>query len=108
MKLIFSIVNNDDGPTVIAELIKKGYHITKIASSGGFLKKGNSTFITAVEDNQVEDVIKTIKSYSKKRKYTAPVDAVTAAAIGGGMAPVEITIGGATVFVTNIERFERV
>jgi uncharacterized protein YaaQ len=72
------------------------------------LKKGNSTFITAVEDSEVEDVIETIKSYSKKRKYTAPVDAVTAAAIGGGMAPVEITIGGATVFVTNIERFERV
>ena len=108
MKLVFAIVNNDDGPIVVAELIKKGYHVTKIASTGGFLKKGNHTFITAVEDTEVEDVIEIIKKYSKKRKYTAPVDAVTAAAIGGGLAPIEITIGGATVFVTNIEHFERV
>lgn len=108
MKLVFAIVNNDDGPIVIAELIKKGYHITKIASTGGFLKKGNNTFITAVEDTEVEDVIDIIKRYSKKRKYSAPLDAVTAAAIGGSIAPIEITIGGATVFVTNIEHFERV
>lgn len=108
MKLVFAIVNNDDGPIVVAELIKKGYHVTKIASTGGFLKKGNHTFITAVENEQVDDVIETIKKYSKKRKYTAPVDAVTAAAIGGGLTPIEITIGGATVFVTNIEHFERV
>ncbi|MBQ7896906.1 MAG: cyclic-di-AMP receptor [Clostridia bacterium] len=108
MKLIFAIINNDDGPIVSAELIKEGFHVTKMASTGGFLKKGNNTFITAVEDEQVDTVIDIIKKYSKKRKYTAPVDIISSATLGGSMTPIEVTIGGATVFVANIERFERV
>ena len=108
MKLIFAIINNDDSPIVSAELIKENFHVTKMASTGVFLKKGNNTFITAVEDEDVDKVIDIIKKYSKKRKYTAPVDIISSAALGGNMAPIEITIGGATVFVVNIERFERV
>lgn len=108
MKLIFAIVNNDDASAVTAQLIKKGFHVTKMASTGGFLKKGNNTFITAVEDGQVDEVIETIKKYSKKRTYTASSDVVTSASIGGDVAPIQVTIGGATVFVTNIERFERI
>ena len=108
MKLIFAIINNDDCPVVSSELIKEGFHVTKMASTGGFLKKGNNTFITAVEDQDVDKVIDVIKKYSKKRKYNAPVDIMSSAALGGSMAPIEVTIGGATVFVANIERFERV
>lgn len=108
MKLIFAIVNNDDGPVVSAELIKQGFHVTKMASTGGFLKKGNNTFITAVEDEEVDKVFEIIKKYSKQRKYTAPVDIISSANLGGNMTPIEVTIGGATVFVANIERFERV
>ena len=62
----------------------------------------------AVEDNEVETVIEIIKKYSKKRNYSAPVDIVSAASLGTTMTPIEVTIGGATVFVANIERFERV
>ena len=61
MKLIFAIVNNDDGAIVSAQLIKQGIHVTKMASTGGFLKKGNHTFITAVEDDEVEKVIDIIR-----------------------------------------------
>ncbi len=108
MKLVFAIVNNDDSAIVSAQLIKAGFHVTKMASTGGFLKKGNLTFITAVEDDQVEAVIEIIKNYSKKRTYSAPADVASAASLGSSMAPIQVTIGGATVFVTNIERFERI
>lgn len=108
MKLIFAIINNDDAPVVSAELIKENFHVTKMASTGGFLKKGNNTFITAVKDEEVDKVIEIIKKYSKKRKYNAPVDIISSAALGGSMAPIEVTIGGATVFVLDIEHFERV
>lgn len=108
MKLIFAVVNNDDGPIVSAQLIKSGIHVTKMASTGGFLKKGNHTFITAVEDEDVDKVIEIIRNYSKKRTYSAPADVVSTAAIGGSMTPIQVTIGGATVFVANIERFERI
>ena len=108
MKLIFAIVNNDDGAIVSAQLIKQGIHVTKMASMGGFLKKGNHTFITAVEDDEVEKVIEIIRNYSKKRTYSAPADVISAASLGGSVTPIQVTIGGATVFVANIERFERI
>lgn len=108
MKLIFAIVNNDDGQIVAAQLIKSGFHITKMASTGGFLRKGNHTFITAVQDDEVDKVIEIIKNYSQKRTYTAPADIVTAASLGGNVTPIQVTMGGATIFVTNIERFERI
>ncbi len=108
MKLIFAIVNNDDGQIVAAQLIKSGFHITKMASTGGFLRKGNHTFITAVQDDEVEKVIEIIKNYSQKRTYTAPADIVAAASLGGNVTPIQVTMGGATIFVTNIERFERI
>ena len=108
MKLIFAIINNDDGAIVSAQLIQAGIQVTKMASTGGFLKKGNQTFITAVEDEEVDKVIDIIKNYSKKRTYSAPADIATAASLGGTVMPIQISIGGATVFVANIERFERI
>jgi uncharacterized protein YaaQ len=64
MKMIFSVVNNDDGAVVNAQLIKAGFHVTKLASTGGFLKKGNTTFILGVEDEKVETAVDIIKRYS--------------------------------------------
>ncbi len=108
MKLIFAIINNDDGPIVSAELIKAGFQVTKMASTGGFLKKGNNTFITAVEDEQVDKVIEIIKNYSRKRTFTTAADVLASANMGVGMTPIQVSVGGATVFVANIERFERI
>ena len=65
MKLILAVVHNDDAPIVTSELNKAGYHSTKIASTGGFLSSGNTTFITGVEDNQVEGVVALISDNSK-------------------------------------------
>ena len=104
MKLIFAVVNNDDGNNVCAELIKAGFSVTKMSSTGGFLKKGNVTFFTAVEDDKVDEVLEIIKTHSQKRTYHINADLT----IGAPVTPMEVTIGGATVFVTDIERFERV
>ncbi len=108
MKLIFAIVNNNDKDIVSSQLIKAGFHITKIASTGGFLKKGNNTFITVVDDQQVDQVIEIIKKYSQKRTYSATSDAVTLANLGADVASVQVSFGGATIFVANVERFERI
>lgn len=108
MKMIFAVVNNDDGAVVNAQLIKAGYQVTKLASTGGFLKKGNTTFIMGVEDEKVDSVVDIIHRYSKKRTYTTPLDVVSSATLGGAMTPIEVTVGGATIFIMNIEHFEHI
>ena len=111
MKLILAIINNDDAGSVSSALTKQGFFATKLATTGGFLKAGNTTFLIGVEDTQVNKALKIISKYSSKRGGIipeivdyAPNDFGTAAP---EFLPTEITVGGATVFVLNIERFEK-
>ena len=107
MKLMLAIVNNDDAHTVNSVLNKSGFCATKIASTGGFLMNGNSTFIIGVKDEDVETAIEIIGKYSKKRVQPVPVDmSYNIAALGSY--PAEVTVGGATIFLLNVERYERV
>lgn len=105
MKLVFAIVNNDDSAAVSSAMTKKGYSITKLATTGGFLKAGNTTFISGVEDDKVDDVISIISANSSRRTQLIP------GTMDSGMYssfPVEVTVGGATVFVLDVDRFEKV
>ena len=106
MKLIFAIVSNDDSSRVSTELTKNKYSVTKLATTGGFLMAGNTTFLIGTDDDRVDDVIRIIGMHSKKRTQMVP----SSASYGVGMYtsfPVEVQVGGATIFVTNIERFEK-
>ncbi len=107
MKMIFAIINNDDAQDVMKALNKERVSVTKLASTGGFLMKGNTTFISGVEDDQVEGVISIIRDHSRRRTQIMPIDY---AQFNPGLAsyPVEITVGGATIFVVDVERFEKV
>ena len=106
MKLIFAIVSNDDSSRVSKELTKNKYSVTKLATTGGFLMAGNTTFLIGTDDDRVDDVIRIIGMHSKKRTQMVP----SSASYGVGMYtsfPVEVQVGGATIFVTKIERFEK-
>lgn len=107
MKLIFAIVSNDDSSAVSKALTKEKFSVTKLATTGGFLLSGNTTFIIGTEDEKVDDVIKIIEKHSRKRKQMVP----STTSYGVGMYtsyPVEVQVGGATIFVTDVERFEKV
>ena len=106
MKMIMAIVSGDDSSAVSAALTKAKFSVTKLATTGGFLMSGNTTFLIGVNDEQVNDVIEIIAQHRKKRKQMVPnnsfdVDMYSAF-------PVEVTVGGAIVFVMNVERFEKV
>lgn len=108
MKLIFAIINNDDSHSVQSALTQNGFQTTKLASSGGFLMAGNTTFMICSEDERVDEALNVIKTHSHKRQQFVPN---ASSSLNGGTYtsfPVEVTVGGATVFVTNIERFEKV
>ena len=106
MKLIFAIVSNDDSQKVSTALTKARFSITKLATTGGFLMAGNTTFLIGVQDEKVDEVIKIIGEHSKKRTQMVP----SSASYGVGMYssyPIEVTVGGATIFVMDVERFEK-
>ena len=107
MKMIIAVVNSDDSNSVMRALTKSGFSVTKLATTGGFLMSGNTTFLIGVEDEKVNDAIEVISTHSKKRKQIMP--AATSYGVGMyGSMPIEVTVGGATIFVLDIERFEKV
>jgi len=109
MKLILAIVHNDDSVLVSSSLTKAGFHVTKMASTGGFLMSGNTTFIMGVEDGEVDRAIELISKYSKKRMQAVANEMAFAVGnINSSNIPMEVQVGGGTIFVLNIERFERV
>ena len=109
MKIILAIVHNDDNVLVSSSLMKAGFQVTKIATTGGFLMSGNTTFITGVEDGQVDAAIAIIEKYSKKRKQSIANDiALSSMGSMSSNIPAEVLVGGGTIFVLNVERFERV
>lgn len=68
MKLVFAIVNNEDGNLVMRELNKAGFSVTKMASTGGFLRAGNTTLLVGTEEEDVQKAVDLIAKHSMKRK----------------------------------------
>lgn len=108
MKLVIAIINSDDSSAVMSNLTKAGYTVTKLSTSGGFLRAGNVTLLIGVEDKKTDDVINIIGQYSSQRKKITPVNTTY---IGESMLssmPVEVTVGGATIFVIDVEQFYKI
>ena len=107
MKLVLAIVSNDDSAAVSSALTRNGFQVTKLATTGGFLMAGNTTFLTGVEDEQVDKVLEVIAEKSSKRTQIVP--STTTADVGMYSAfLVQVPVGGATVFVQNVVRYEKV
>ncbi len=107
MKLIYAIVSSDDSYKVSEMLMKDGFFATKLASTGGFLRAGNTTFLICTEDENVDRAIAIISEHSKKRKQMVSTTAYSGMQ-GYTPFPVEVTVGGATIIVTDVERFEKI
>jgi len=106
MKLITAVVNKDDSTPVQTGLTSRGFTVTRIASTGGFLLSGNVTFLIGVENDKVDEVLSIIQELSSQRRQLVP----PVSAYGTGVEtayPIEVVAGGATVFVQDVERFEK-
>lgn len=108
MKLIVAIVQDQDAPHLIEDLTDNDYRVTKLASTGGFLKAGNTTLLIGVEDSQVEDVIKLIDANCKTREITTSLLTVTMPGDTYIPYPLDVKVGGATVFVLDVEKHVRI
>lgn len=107
MKLVVAIVNRDDAGAVTRALTRQGFSSTRLATTGGFLMAGNVTVLVGVDDEKVQAVMDVIHEQSHSRRQIIPMSTETGFGYYPGV-PVEVTVGGATIFVVDIERFERV
>ncbi len=95
MQMVVSIVAADDAEPVTRALIAAGYRVTRMNTAGGFFRRGNVTLLVGVEQPQVDDVLRIIDANVRQRSQANPVES--------GM-----PMYGATIFVLEAARFERI
>lgn len=111
MKMVFAIVHDEDSGFVIDNLTKHEYMVTKLSSSGGFLKRGSTTLLIGTDDDKVDNVINIIKEECSNRRQIT----VNAPYVSGGVQPISyasvpmnVEIGGATVFVIDVAQYMKI
>ncbi|AST95587.1 MULTISPECIES: cyclic-di-AMP receptor [Shouchella] len=108
MKLIIAVVQDKDSTRLSDGLVKADFRATKLSSTGGFLKAGNTTFLIGVDDDKVEDVMAIIQKNCRSREQVvAPISPMGGNADSYVPYPVEVQVGGATVFVLPVDQFEQ-
>ena len=108
MKLILAIVNNDDSAKASSALTDAGFAVTRLSTTGGFLMVGNTTFLIGTEDAQAQKAIEILKQHCTTRKQVVS----PTAAFGAGMQHMslkqEVKVGGATIFVLDVDHMEKI
>jgi len=109
MKLIISIVNSDDSHDLTEALKQAGFQSTTISTTGGFLREGNASIIIGASDEKVSAALNIIRDNCHRRtQFVNPLPPVMEPGELYMPTPVEVEVGGAIVFVVNVERMERV
>ncbi|KRK40049.1 cyclic-di-AMP receptor [Loigolactobacillus bifermentans] len=108
MKMIIAIVQDKDSNRLSSEFIDHNIRATKLSSSGGFLRSGNTTFLIGIADERVDKVLEIIQQTSHQREQfmTPPVNLDNSLDSEAAF-PVEVQVGGATVFVVPVEQFKQ-
>lgn len=108
IQLIVAIVHSDDAAGLLDSLTKRGFRATRINTAGGFLKESNATILLGVDVPKVDEVLSIIQNNCQTRtQYINPLPPVMEPGEFYMPYPVEVQIGGATVFVLDIEQFAR-
>ncbi|MBM7610073.1 uncharacterized protein YaaQ [Lysinibacillus composti] len=106
MKLVVAVVQDQDSNRLASALTKNNFRATKLASTGGFLRSGNTTFLIGVEDKSVPQLLDLIRDNCRSREQlVSPVSPLGGNADSYIPYPIEVEVGGATVFVLPIEQF---
>lgn len=106
MKLIIAIVQDEDASRLVSALMNDGYGVTKLATTGGFLRAGNTTLLVGVDDEKFDGAMAVIEKICKSRKQiaTAPTSMTGVNGVYSPY-PIEVMVGGATVFVLTVDQF---
>lgn len=108
MKLVIAVVQGSDAEPLLSALTQRGYRATQINSAGGFLRERNVTLLIGVQDDQVAEIKDIVRGncHSRARFVNALMPIVEPGEFYIPN-PVEVLVGGATLLVLNVERYER-
>lgn len=107
MKLVLAIVNNDDSAVVASELTRNHFIVTKLSTTGSYLMVGNTTLLIGSEDADVPRIKEIINKFSQTRKSVNPTNASFGRGLTANSLEQEVTVGGATVFVLNVDSMDK-
>lgn len=108
MKLLIAIVQDADVNFLMDALTDNGYRVTRLSTTGGFLKKGNTTLLIGVEEEKLNEVLEIIESNCKRRNTTTTIINPSAeSSLLTNTVPVDITVGGATIFILDVDQYIR-
>lgn len=107
--MVMAVVGNEDSSTLLDRLVRRGFSATVTSSRGGFYHLGNTTIFCGVNDGDVEDVLGVIRESCPSRvQYVTPLPPAMEPGEMHMPSPVQKHVGGATIFVFNIDHFEKV
>jgi uncharacterized protein YaaQ len=108
VKLVVAVVHNEDAGALVDALLEREYRATRLHSSGGFLKQSNATIMVGVDDDRIEDVLGIVRDNCHARNQVInPMPPIMEPGEFFMPYPLEVEVGGATIFVVPVERFER-
>jgi uncharacterized protein YaaQ len=108
LKLVVIIASDADADKLMKKLVEQGYPATKIGSTGGFLRRGSATILSGVEAAEVDGIVSMVRLECHARQEYVPVQTLPFFGEGSVLQePSEVRVGGAIVFVLNVERFEK-
>ncbi len=109
MKLVIAVVQDQDAGRLIQVLMENSFSVTKLASTGGFLREGNTTLLMGVDEGRIDEVIEIVRKTCKTREQLiTPILDISKSINTYVQHPIEVSVGGATIFVLNVERFDKV
>ena len=105
MKLVIAIVQNEDNQKLNNALVKEGFRSTRLATSGGFLRTGNTTVMIGVEEDRLEEALDVLQKYAGHRKETVYQSVTMPHGEMSAVPPVpmEVMAGGAAVFIVSLD-----
>jgi uncharacterized protein YaaQ len=108
MKMVVAIVHADDAAGLVKALSQAGYGVTQSKSAGGFLRRQNCMIFAGVPERDIDRVMTIIRDRCHARtELVSPLPPVVEPGEVYMPYPMEVEVGGATVFVLPVERFEK-
>lgn len=105
-RLVIAIVQDEDAPTLSDALVARGYRATRMSTVGGFLRKGNATIMIGLNEHQIPELLALIRHTCRTRMAFLTATYPVEMAEPFLAEPIEVQVGGAVVFILNVERFE--
>ncbi len=103
MKLLIAVIQRQDEGGLLKALTSQRIGVTRVSSQGGFLREGNVTLFIVIEDSRLEDVLQLVRTHCYTRtKFVAPLPPIAESGEFYPSTPIEVQVGGASVFVVRV------